>query len=109
LGTRSRTPRRTSWGRSEAPVAYDREADFEAPIADAAAIEAHWADRRARIDALIVTLDDASILATRVHPRRGEITGLDVLVVVARHAAEHLAHAELTRDWLRSSASGWLR
>ncbi len=83
-------------------VRYEREADFDAPISDAVAIAARWGDLRARIAAVIAGLDDAAVLAARVHPRRGEVTGLEVLVVVARHAAEHLAHAELTRDWLRS-------
>ncbi len=83
---------------------YDRQADFDAPIVAAAAIEARWGDLRARIVEVIGALDDGSVLETRVHSRRGEVTGLDVQLVVARHAAEHLAHAELTRDWLRSRA-----
>ena len=39
----------------------------------------------------------------RVHPRRGLLTGREILIVVARHAAEHLAHAELTRDLLMTA------
>jgi hypothetical protein len=29
---------------------------------------------------------------------RGEVTGREVLMLMARHAAEHVGHAELTRD-----------
>lgn len=83
-------------------VAYDRQADFDAPTSDAAMIEARWTDQRGRMRSVVAGLDDAMLLAPRPHPRRGEVTGLEVLLVVARHAAEHLAHAELTRDWLRS-------
>ncbi|MDP9352215.1 MAG: DUF664 domain-containing protein [Chloroflexota bacterium] len=40
------------------------------------------------------------------HPRRGRITGREVLLVVARHCAEHLGQAELTRDLLEASGAG---
>lgn len=39
----------------------------------------------------------------RPHPRRGTLSGRAVLIVVARHAAEHLGQAELTRDLWRAS------
>jgi len=32
------------------------------------------------------------------HPGRGAVSGREVLLIVARHTAEHLGHAELTRD-----------
>jgi hypothetical protein len=35
------------------------------------------------------------------HPRRGDMTGREILIKTVRHAAEHLGHAELTRDLLR--------
>jgi hypothetical protein len=41
---------------------------------------------------------NASLSATRQHPRRGQISGRDVLIVVARHCAEHMGQAFLTRD-----------
>ncbi|MCB0140064.1 MAG: DUF664 domain-containing protein, partial [Caldilineaceae bacterium] len=34
------------------------------------------------------------------HPRRGQMSGRAILMVVMRHAAEHMGHAELTRDLL---------
>ena len=40
------------------------------------------------------------------HARRGPLTGCEILLVVARHAAEHLGQAELTRDLL-NAARGW--
>ena len=78
-------------------VIYDREADFEAPIVDAEAIRERWEDLRARISEEIARLSNEDVLELRQHPRRGEVRGLDVLLVVARHAAEHLAQAEMTR------------
>lgn len=36
------------------------------------------------------------------HPRRGIITGRDVLIVVARHAAEHWGEAQLTPSLMKA-------
>lgn len=82
------------------PVAYDRERDFVAPDLDLGAAEARWRRLRETFEAALPGLDNARLLAAITHPRRGSITGLEVMLVVARHAAEHLAHAELTRDLL---------
>lgn len=38
----------------------------------------------------------------RHHPRRGIITGRDVLIVVACHAAEHWGEAQLTRSLMNA-------
>lgn len=84
-------------------VTYDREADFEAPMTDALEIKARWSGLGARFQSELQNLTDESVLAVRSHPRRGEISGLAVLTVVARHSAEHLAHAEVTRDLLLSA------
>ncbi|MBN9389318.1 MAG: DinB family protein [Chloroflexi bacterium] len=36
------------------------------------------------------------------HPRRGPISGVTILVTVTGHMAEHLGHAELTRDLVKA-------
>jgi hypothetical protein len=59
---------------------------------------ARWDDLRARLEAALSELPDSALDEDRNHPRRGVISGRDVLIVVARHAAEHLGQAELTRD-----------
>ncbi len=79
-------------------VTYDRQADFDTPEADPAAIRARWTRIAAAFEAAMPALDDARLVEDVPHPRRGTVTRFDVLVVVTRHAAEHLAHAELTRD-----------
>jgi len=78
-------------------VIYDREVDFEAPIAAVEAIRQRWEELRARVTEELARLSDSDVLEVRQHPRRGEVRGLEVLLVVARHAAEHLAQAEMTR------------
>ena len=84
------------------PVTYDRAADFERPDADGAAIAARWAKLRPTIKAALEDLDGDQLTRAMTHPRRGDLTGLDLLIVVARHTAEHLAQAELTLDLLRA-------
>ena len=42
----------------------------------------------------------------RPHPRRGIITGRDVLIVVARHTAEHWGEAQLTRSLMKARSGG---
>lgn len=84
------------------PVRREREAEFAA-APTAAEIAARWADLRPRLRAALAALPAAELARGRDHPRRGTITGLEVLLVVARHAAEHLGQAELTRDLLRAA------
>ena len=40
--------------------------------------------------------------AARQHPRCDTITGRDVLIVVARHTAEHWGEAQLTRSLMKA-------
>ena len=44
--------------------------------------------------------------AAREHPRRGTLTGRDVLIVVARHTAEHWGEAQLTRSLMKARDGG---
>lgn len=86
-------------------VTYDRQADFDSPDTDPAAIRERWARVQAAFEVALPRLDDAHLFTGVTHPRRGTVTRFDVLVVVTRHAAEHLAHAELTRDLYRALAA----
>lgn len=66
--------------------------------ATAADIRRHWRDLRPRLDAGLSALTRSDLDRNVTHPRRGSIPGREVLIVVARHTAEHLGQAELTRD-----------
>lgn len=83
-------------------VTYDRQADFDTPEADPAAIRARGVRTSATFEAALPALDDARLFEDVPHPRRGTVTRFDVSVVVTRHVAKHLAHAELTRDLYRA-------
>ena len=88
------------------PITRDRDAEFVARGASAAEIEARWDELKAQISAAIEDLPAAELDRGKNHPHRGVITGRDVLVVVAGHAAEHYGQAQLTRDLARARLSG---
>ena len=82
---------------------YDEE--FRADNISAQAVADRWTSLRQRVESALAILTTSDLDSPRMHPRRGEITGRDVLIVVARHAAEHLGQAELTRDLMRAAQS----
>ena len=88
------------------PITRDRDAEFVATGASAAEIEARWDELKARISDAIGELSPAELDRGRQHPHRGAITGREVLIVVAVHAAEHYGQAQLTRDLAKARPSG---
>ncbi|MEZ4863549.1 MAG: DinB family protein [Caldilineaceae bacterium] len=79
----------------------NRAAEFQVQAIATAELQARWHTLRSAITAGLAQLTPADLDQRRTHPRRGSLTGWEILLIVARHAAEHLAHAELTRDlWL---------
>ena len=87
------------------PVARDRDAEFGASGRPGSDYVRQWEVLRGTlVQALSKTPEEALDRMTE-HPRRGPISGRGSLLVVVRHAAEHLGHSQLTRDLLRASAS----
>lgn len=84
-------------------VGRDRAGEFAASGTNAALIGARWQELRARLTDELAQLPPGSLDAIYLHPRRGALTGREILIVVARHAAEHLGQAELTRDLLHTA------
>jgi hypothetical protein len=76
---------------------YDREANFGEHISRDEVL-ATWTPLCERLDAVMRTLPQERIDEPVPHHWRGEIPGREVLIIVARHTAEHLAHARLTAD-----------
>ena len=87
-------------------IVRDREAEFAATSGSAAAIANERRALSARIESALSSLTEEDLAAPTRHPERGEITGLDVLIVVARHVAEHAGQAEFTRDLALAHAKG---
>lgn len=85
------------------PLRREREAEFQAYGTAPEPIRQRWALLRRRIEAALADLPPAALDTMRQHPRRGPLTGREILIVVARHAAEHLGQAELTRDLMKAA------
>ena len=79
-------------------VNRQREAEFLARGTSFEPIHRRWSELRNSIKKHLDHLPSGELDRKREHPRRGQLSGRDVLIVVARHAAEHMGHAELTRD-----------
>lgn len=79
---------------------YATEFSATAPAPDA--VRARWVELRERVAKSFVKLTREDRDRARHHPRRGIITGRDVLIVVARHAAEHWGEAQLTRSLMNA-------
>lgn len=90
--------------RIDRPTPREREAEFATDDPTTDRLIARWSTLRPSIEAALAPLEASVLAETRAHPRRGDQSVLTVLVVTARHAAEHLAHAELTRDLYRAQA-----
>ena len=72
----------------------------------AAGIEARWNELKDQISDAIEELPTTELDREWEHPRRGSINGRELLIVVARHAAEHYGQAQLTRDLVKARRSG---
>lgn len=79
-------------------VQRDREAEFVATGYSMESLHEQWTMLRGRIEPAMEKLADDALERVFEHPRRGTVTGLEILIIVARHAAEHAGEAELTRD-----------
>jgi hypothetical protein len=80
------------------PIDRDREAEFRSVATDENASIPQWPAIRDELRNAVAPLTGADLDRVCQHPARGEVTGREVLMLLARHAAEHVGHAELTRD-----------
>lgn len=85
-----------------APDTRDREAEFAAHGVSSEAARIRWAALREQLRGAVLTLAPVDLDREYTHPRRGVMTGREVLLLVIQHASEHLGHAGLTRDLLRA-------
>jgi DinB superfamily len=63
-----------------------------------AIVHERWSRLQPQLMHVLQQLPASALAATVNHPRRGRLSGFEVLVVALRHAAEHQGQAELTRD-----------
>lgn len=85
-------------------IKRNRPAEFMAQADSAETVRQQWQLLRERLQAALVELSPAELDREREHPRRGLLTGREVLLVVARHITEHMGQAQLTLDLLRAAS-----
>jgi DinB superfamily len=83
-------------------VARDREGEFATAGLSPATVQGRAEAVQTHIREALVRLTSEDLQRECQHPRRGTLSGREVLLVAARHAAEHVGQDELTRDLLRS-------
>ncbi len=88
------------------PVSRDRDAEFVVTGGSAAEIEARWNEIKAQISGAVEGLPPGEMDRERDHARYGTISGRELLLLVATHAAEHYGQAQLTRDLLKAQRPG---
>jgi hypothetical protein len=81
-------------------IIRQRENEFSAYGTSSDSVQQKWREIQERITSYLTQLPPNILDQELVHPRRGKITGRDLMITIARHAAEHVGHAELTRDLL---------
>ncbi len=89
-------------GVCDEPFQRDRDAEFRAQGGSSEAIQRRWRELRDRISKCLDGAPQDRLDRKKEYPGRGLVTGRETLIIVARHAAEHLGHAELTRELLKS-------
>jgi uncharacterized damage-inducible protein DinB len=81
-------------------IVRHRDEEFKARGSSVEPVLQRWRDVQERVSLCLMKLSSVDLDREYEHPRRSKITGRDLLITVARHAAEHVGHAELTRDLL---------
>jgi hypothetical protein len=79
-------------------IERDRDAEFRALADGTNAAIPEWPAIRDELHAAVAALPGDAMDRVCTHPVRGEVTGREVVMLLARHAAEHVGQAELTRD-----------
>jgi hypothetical protein len=86
-------------------VNRDRDAEFVEYAVTGAELAGQWRTLQARLESALRPLPDSKLGEPLIHPRRGPLSGREVLLAALAHAREHLGQAELTRDLARVAPS----
>ena len=85
-------------------IHYDREANFESDIT-VAELLTRWDDLHGRMTRVMRALPQSLVDGPVQHHWRGQLPGREILIIVARHCAEHLGQAELTLQLARAASA----
>ena len=81
-------------------ISRNRDDDFNARGSSSEPPQKKWHELQETISAHLSKLPPGALEQEIIHPRIGKITGRYHFTVIVRHIAEHVGHAELTRDLL---------
>lgn len=84
-------------------VNRDRDAEFVERETSVSDLAGQWSSVAARLEPVFAAIDEDQLRAIHPHPRRGEVSGRNVLLGALAHAREHLGQAELNRDMIVAS------
>jgi hypothetical protein len=87
-------------------VTRNRDEEFVQVATEENASIPWWPQLRADIEQALAGIEQSRLDARIEDPDRGTVFGREYLLLVARHAAEHVGQAELTRDLSRASMTG---
>jgi len=83
------------------PYDWRRDDEFLAVGESGESLQASWRRLQSQMRKALEDASASNLYETVEHPRMGKVTGRAVLLQAARHAAEHVGEAELTRSLLR--------
>jgi len=81
-------------------IRRERRVEFDDAGATAQVICERWARLEQQLTEVLGQLPPHALTSDVYHPRRGLLSGFDVVIIALRHAAEHMGQADLTRDLL---------
>ena len=81
-------------------ILRNRDDEFKAEGSSTEPLQQRWHELQEKISRNLSRLPLDALNQEYEHPRRGKVTGRDLLIIIARHMAEHVGHSELTRDLL---------
>ena len=88
------------------PVGRSREREFATGAAQASAVVARWSEVKASLLQVVAALSVEAWDTPRGRGDLPQLTGRALLLLVHRHASEHLGEAQLIRDLIRSRPPG---
>lgn len=84
-------------------ISRNREEEFVQVATEENASVPWWPALRADMERALADVEQSQLDAAIDDPDRGTVSGREFLLIVARHAAEHVGQAELTRDLVRAA------
>ena len=80
-----------------------RDSEFRVAGSSGETAKQRWKELQGRIASSLAQLPQDALDREYDHPRRGKLSGREILLIVVAHAAEHRGQADLTLDLLTAA------